>query len=187
MAWVPEYSDGCPKVGVLGDSIATLIWDELSAQPWSITGAFWPGVSCWDIRDNGWHLDLAISRPDHVVMIAGTNDCHLLNSYWNGFGELLLQAELLDAFPTATVHWVNLFEFMPNQPGVDVQAHSQGFNDALEFWAGQYPNLRLVDWNGAVQYQYAAGTDLRQADGVHPNQAGQDTLCGMVAASIGGN
>lgn len=194
MAWTPAYAGPGPsKVGGLGDSIMALTWDELAvkftASPWRWAGACYPGLKCSDIVANGWPRDLAATSPQHVVVIAGTNDCFRPDTEWN-LTVPAAQAQLIDAFPTSTrIHWVKVYANPPAgniPPGCSLQAHVQGWNQALANWAGQRPNLRLVDWPACVFWFSAQGVVMLDGDGIHPTATGQALLAHIVATSVAG-
>lgn len=190
MSWLPTYDGPGPtRVACLGDSIMTMIWDEMfaiySQDPFQISGAMYPGTCTWQMHDYGWD-DLASSTcPRHVVVVSGTNDSGIPDMFWSGMVVLAKQKELIDSFPPTTqIHWANVYQFCPNHEGVSMQAHAAGFNAGLAAWAAQCPNLHVVDWNALTQWSWGQGVNLLMSDGVHPNQAGQSALCAEFVKSI---
>ena len=49
-----------------------------------------------------------MTHPDHVVVIAGTNDINEVSEPWNGLVTLAEQGALVDALPFAEIHWVRI-------------------------------------------------------------------------------
>ena len=189
MTWVPTYSGpaGGTKCGGLGDSIMTMTAENLAAKMpdnrW--TFACFPGVTTSDLNGFGWPADLAASDPEHVVVIAGTNDCCLPDTSWN-LSVLAAQQALLDAFDPATqIHWCKVYANPPSEPpGCSLQPHVQGWNQSLVNWQASYPNLHVVEWPTCVYYFTVLGVTMLQPDGYHPTEDGQNLLAHITSVSI---
>jgi lysophospholipase L1-like esterase len=198
MSWLPLFSGPGPKrVGGIGDSFMALSAPSLASRyelaPWSWATASQPGAPAHGIEEAGWPSALAAAEVDVAVVMAGTNDVEVLDVYWDaGYGAAAFytQAAIIGHFPVTTlVVWVNIFEGITQLfPDADVSGHAAGYNAGLEFWATQYEQLQVVDWNAAVTWcRGAYGLDLLGADGVHPTSVGLEVLSQMVADTIGGD
>ena len=188
VVWTPVYEGSGPtKVGILGDSIANTTLDDLtsslSTAPYQLTSATFPGLTLETIVVSGWPSHLAGTHPDHVVVIAGTNDINEVFEPWNGLVTLAEQGALVDALPFAEIHWVRPY-LRPSDPAPGLLDQAQGFNDGLGYWAAHRSNLHLVDWPACISYFTARGVVVLRPDGIHPTDEGQTLLAYVVTRSI---
>jgi hypothetical protein len=184
---IPQYT-GNPtgkRVGLLGDSTMDLEREELPPllnDRYRTSFEAFPGYTVAGLQDEATLY--AISKPDVMVISAGTMDVYTNIESWDGFQELLRVGATIDKFPGCVV-WVNVMngEGYP-APGIAQWAidRANAFNASLRFWTTRYPNLRIVDWSGEV---LAQGVDaLLLPANPHANEKGQAVMATMIDAAI---
>jgi lysophospholipase L1-like esterase len=165
----PQVSADTPRVLVIGDSLIREsrgdLESGLAADGWA------PTVRCWGAKGSLWGVQ-QVERarqldqlPDTVVVSLGTNDI-----WWLGVPMEQAVTSMMDALgPDVTVYWVNLW-FGPHN--YDRLPEAAPANQILGDLAGQYPNLRIIDFAGDFEEARAAGIGVGWLDGVHLNDMG---------------
>jgi hypothetical protein len=176
----PAAAAGTPRVLVIGDSLTrdsrTVLESDLQASGWA------PTVRCWGMTGTAWGVT-QVERarelgqlPDTVVIALGTNDI-----WWIG----VPIDEGVDRMMAALgsdrdVLWVN-FSF--GVYGVDNIPDADKANTLLAAKAAEYPNLRIVDFDGAMAA--AAGQGASWTDGIHLNHIGGAARASAIVAALG--
>ncbi len=184
---IPQY-EGNPtglRVGFLGDSTMDLLREELPVllnDRYRTSLEAFPGYTVAGLQDEATLY--AVSKPDVMVISAGTMDAYTDVQPWDGFQMFLGLGSTIDKYAGCVV-WVNVMngEGYP-PPGTAQWAvdRANAINAALRYWATRYPRLRIVDWSAAV---LAQGTDeLLIPLNPHANEKGQAVMAQLIADAL---
>jgi hypothetical protein len=164
-----HQSEGQRIVAIIGDSITVGSQEELVAtMPLDdVEVIATSGIRLGPQREA---ITFAVAaQPDVLVIELGTNDVPMYTpEFLDAIDEVLDET---DALPC--VRWVTVYV-----PGADdaVEAINEHLDDATD----DHDNLELIDWFTLVDDD----PSLLSADGLHPNEEGQQVLADAVAASV---
>ena len=100
--------------------------------------------------------------PNHVILALSTN----------GYYSERQNKKLMEIVENRDIYWVN-----------SVGADDPKFNDRFEEFAKNYPNIHIVDWEGAA----LGHSEYFYADGIHPKGLGIDVYVNTIYDTIYNN
>ena len=160
---IPQYEGnptGAARAGSWVDSTMDLVREELPVllnDRYRTSLEAFPGYTVAALQDEATLY--AISKPDVMVISAGTMDAYTNVQPWDGFQMFLGLGSTIDKYAGCVV-WVNVMngEGYP-PPGTAQWAvdRANAINAALRYWATRYPRLRIVDWSSEVLVQGVRG------------------------------
>jgi hypothetical protein len=181
----PSWQGTGPLVGVVGDSISWLTFEELHSRldgEWTTSVNATLGVRVVD--QQAVAASYVADDPSAMVIELGTNDVLRWSTSWDGMWELSQQALMLSHFDDVRcVVWVNVDEHLSSY-WPDATRQAAGFNAGLGFWRSRVPDLRIADWNAALLY--LGRRNLLFSDDEHPNEGGQLVLAHLVGHELAG-
>lgn len=186
-----------PKVWVVGDSI-TVLANQAIGQVLAPTYAYaTSGATGSPIGGQLPQITNSLNDPSgppqYFVTELGTDDAWTNDPNWQG--EFNSEISMLSNEPCVLL--VNVGDNVPWWPPMSVPAPpgpvsfgglfligsnsiAAGLNADMVQAAAQHPNFRVVDWNAAI----TANPSWLQADGIHPDAAGQAGLANLIAQGI---
>ena len=100
--------------------------------------------------------------PDHIILALSTNGDYSERQ----------NKKLMEIVENRDIYWVN-----------SVGADDPNFNDRFKEFAKNYPNIHIVDWEGAAQ----GHSEYFYADGIHPKGLGIDVYVNTIYDAIYNN
>jgi lysophospholipase L1-like esterase len=172
---------GGSSVTLFGDSITVLVADEVTKD-----------APDFDIAVDGtWGLrideeldpaaDIALDRPDQVVINLGTNNVLQHHDTTASSEDLSTMIDLLAG--ARCIHIVTINEHI-NRMGEDFGPAAAALNAQIRTLAGRHLNVDVIDWNKIVEEHLDEG--IVDDDSVHPNAAGIELLAAAYVDAIEG-
>lgn len=147
--WAPEPAPESQRVVLFGDSLSAMAQSTVMGHLHEVDrdGESWSYNAVGGTQIDHWAAPMALAGPaDIVIMELGTNDVSN-NTHQVMGADLLAALDSLSDVQCVVVPTLN--ETGGNMRGTPYSSRTTWFNDELQrlIDSGEYPNLRLVDWN----------------------------------------